>query len=317
VADVARYVYVPEDWSRDERARRNLPAIFVVVCTISLIAIVAAGALAGAIHWSRRRPFSARAFFTVFGIVFVLSAVTVLNNWPALASQASTAQPLELQAGILIAVSLLVGLFNAAGLGLVAGVVAARQNLHARLPLRQSLVIGVSLGLAIAGVGALARTVAPSISPLWGSLGAASAVAPSLAAALGPLSLFFTQTLILFTVLYALDRRPRSAWIWVLVGVALAGSSSVIATIPSWLVIGAVTGAAIMIAYRLVFRHQPGLLLVTTATLVILSAIRDGVQGMFPSALASFVAGAALVAIAAGVWFRGSMENRYTRTTQL
>src|SRR5262249_30143680 len=93
VTDTVRYVYVPEDWSRNERARRNLPTIFAVVCTITIVTIVVAGAIVGAIHWSRQRPFSARAFFAVFGGGFLLVAGDFLHNVPGFPIQASNAAP--------------------------------------------------------------------------------------------------------------------------------------------------------------------------------------------------------------------------------
>src|SRR5262249_29430000 len=120
VSDTVRYVYVPEEWSRKERAQRNLPAIFAVVCTILLIAVVAGGAVIGAIHWSRKRGFSARVFYAVFATLFLLGSVNILNSWPTLASQASTAQPLGLQVGIIIVTTVVFGIFSAVALGLVA-----------------------------------------------------------------------------------------------------------------------------------------------------------------------------------------------------
>ena len=311
VTDTVRYVYVPEDWSRNERARRNLPAIFAIVCTISIVTIVVAGAIVGAIHWSRKRAFSARAFFAVFSAVFFLVAANVINNVPVFASQASTAQPLELQMGILIVTSLVFGIFTAAGLGLVAGIVAGEVRASGSLPVGKRFVIGVSIGLALAGAGALARHVAPSMSPLWGNLAPVSAFIPFAVSTLGPVNAFFTQAAILLTVLYGIHWRGRGAGIWIFVGIALAGSSS-IETIPSWLIIGFTTGIALMIAYLLVFRHHPDLLLITTGTLVILSAIRDGVQRMYPIALAASLAGALCVGVTAWICFRGTMEGART-----
>src|SRR5262249_37840367 len=101
VADTARYVYVPESWKRNERARRNLPGIFSVLCTIVIIAIAAGGAITGAVHWSRGRAFSSRAFVTVFAAVFLIGAINVGNNWPLFIARAVTAQPLLLQVGIM------------------------------------------------------------------------------------------------------------------------------------------------------------------------------------------------------------------------
>jgi len=266
-----------------------------------------AGAIVGAVHWSRRLPFLAPAFFAVFAAVFLLSAVNVINSWPVLASEASTAQPLELQTGIMVATSLLLGIFTAAGLALVAGLVSAEMRGCGSATIGEHLGIGVSVGLAIAGIGAVARHAAPSVSPLWGNLGPASAFVPVIAAALGPLATYFTQTLVLLAVFDGLQRLNRRPLAWVFVGIALAGSSS-IETIPSWLVIGATTGLALMIADRLVFHHHPELLPITTATLIILSTIRDGVQRMYPSSLPGSLAGATLVAITGWIWFRGTMK---------
>jgi hypothetical protein len=307
VTDLQRYVFVPEEWSRNERAKRNLPTIFAIVCTIIVAAIVIAGAVVGAIYWSRKRPFSARAFVCVASAVFVLGALNVLNNWPALAAQASTAQPLQLQLGIAIIMALVVGVFTAIGLGLVAGIVAA--HIHAGdASLRNGVLMGICTGLALAGATAVARHVMPLMTPLWGNLAPASAYIPLVAAALSPVGGLFTQALILFMVVYAVNRRPNVAWVWIVVGIALAGSSS-IETISGWLILGIASGIALMLAYKFVFRHQPEVLLIATGTVVILSTIRDGIQGMYPLALAGSIAGAIFVAVTAWIWFRGTITN--------
>jgi hypothetical protein len=105
-----------------------------------------------------------------------------------------------------------------------------------------------------------------------------------------------------------LNRRPNVAGVWVLVGIALAGSSS-IETISGWLILGIASGIALMLAYKFVFRHQPEVLLIAAGTVVILATIRDGVQGMYPLALAGSIAGALLVALTARIWFRGTITN--------
>jgi hypothetical protein len=118
----------------------------------------------------------------------------------------------------------------------------------------------------------------------------------------------FSRTVILFTIVYLLDRKPRAAGIWILVGLGLAGAGS-IETIPSWLILGATTGLALLLAYKLVFRHQPELLVIAIATLTILSAIRDGFQRMYPAALAGAFAAAVLTAVVSWLWFRGTIET--------
>jgi hypothetical protein len=244
----------------------------------------------------------------VFVLIVVVESINVLNGWPLLARTLSTAQPLALQTGAILTTSLVFRVFTGAALGLVAGLVVSRAGAPLRLPPGQTVAIGASLGLALAGTVALARQAAPSLGPLWGDLSGASAFVPFLAGALAPVTIYLIQTLLLLTVLYALGRRTRPAWIWVLVGIALAGSSS-IETIPSWLLIGTATGVVLMAAYRAVLRHQGELLMLMTAMQVVLSTIREGELGMYPSALAGSLAGAVLVAITAWIWFRGTIKK--------
>jgi hypothetical protein len=232
----------------------------------------------------------------------------MMNNLPVFAAQASTAQPLGLQIGIAIASSIVFGLFTGAGLALVAGLVAGDRRTHSSPAMRSAVVLGVSVGLAMAGIGALIHLAAPLTAPVWGSLGPASTFVPFISGALGPLGGFFTRTLILLAVVYGLFHRPNAAGIWILVGLALEGASSV-ETISSWLIIGGTAGIVLWIAYRFVFRHQSELVLLAAATLSVLSVLRDGMQRMYSGALPASVAAAIIVAISALIWFRGTISK--------
>src|SRR4030095_5410347 len=108
----------------------------------------------------------------------------------------------------------------------------------------------------------------------------------------------FNQTLTLLTVLYLAHRWRHAAAFWLLIGIALTGSSS-IETISSWLIVGVTMGILLLLADRLVFRHEPWLLVITTATLLILSLIRDGLQRAYPLALPASIAAVVMVALAA------------------
>src|SRR2546422_181534 len=158
---------------------------------------------------------------------------------------------------------------------------------------------------ADAGISALARYVVPSMSPLWGNLSAASTFLPILTAALSPLTAFIIQAIVLLTVFFALAQRTRASVLLVVAGLVMAGST-VIETIPSWLIFGAATGIVLMLAYLAVFRHQPMVALVTAATLVILSTLRDGIQRPYSTALLGSIMASVLIALAAWVWYRGS-----------
>ena len=136
-----------------------------------------------------------------------------------------------------------------------------------------------------------------------GKPGPASAYIPFVTAALSPITGFVIQAIILLTIIYALVGKPGRAAFLVVVGLALAGSTS-IETIPSWLVVGATTGAVLMLAYLLAFRHEPMLVVPTTATLAVLATLRDGILHSYPAALAGAIAGALLITGAAWLWYR-------------
>jgi hypothetical protein len=123
--------------------------------------------------------------------------------------------------------------------------------------------------------------------------------------ALSPLTGFFVQSIILLTAIRGLTRRPRALLFLILVGLAVAGSGF-IDTISSWLILGLTTAIVLMLAYLLVFRHQPMLVIPATATVVALSSLRDGIQRPYPTALAGAVAAAVVVLLVAWVWFRSS-----------
>ena len=303
VVDFARFIYVPEEWLRNERRQQNIPGILRTVCTVLLVGIVVGASILGIVRWSRRRNFSTHTFYRLYGLLFLISVVNVLNSWPIQASEASTAQPLALQAAIVLSVSLVFGIFTAAALALAGGVVAAKAN--ALAVLRTDIAAGVSLGFALAGISALARYVVPSMSPLWGNLSAASTFLPILTAALSPLTAFIIQAIVLLTVFFALAQRTRASVLLVVAGLVMAGSTA-IETIPSWLIFGAATGIVLMLAYLAVFRHQPMVALVTAATLVILSTLRDGIQRPYSTALLGSIMASVLIALAAWVWYRGS-----------
>src|ERR1051326_4240398 len=303
IVDTARYIYVPEEWSRNERRERNLPGILAVISAVILVAIVLAATIVGAVHWSRRRDFSSHVFLRIFGLLIFISVVNTLNNWPVQASLASTAQPLALTAAEVVSTSLLLGVAIALGLALAAGLLAARKNFLPLKSLRNHMTAGASLGFVFAGIGTLARHAVPSTSPFWGNMGPASAYVPFITMALSPLTAFFIQSIVLLAVVHVLARKPRAIMFFIVVGLAVAGSGS-IETTAWWLIVGLTTGIVLMLAYLLVFRHQPLLVIPAAATAVALSALRDGIQRPFPTALSGSIAAVVLIALATWVWYR-------------
>jgi hypothetical protein len=308
IVDTLHHVYVPDEWSRKERARQTLPNILTTICIVILASIGASAAIIGVIHWSRNRGFSPKTFVAVFATLFITDVVNVVNNLPVLASQAETSKPFLLQVGLGLMGGLVLGLFFSLGLALIAGLVASKLGTWGQSP--RPVLPGISIGLFFAGIGTLGHRLVTPLSPMWGSLGPLASAVPLLGAALAPILGYFGETVILLAVIYAIAHWQRASWIWIAVGLALAGVQG-IDTLLSWLVLGVALGVLLLLAYLLVFRHQPALMLLTTATVAILSTLRDGLQRPYPAALPGAVAGSVLIAVAAAVWYKSYSRDAH------
>src|SRR5439155_20763720 len=171
------------------------------------------------------------------------------------ASRFSTAQPLVLQAAIGIGLLLVGVLFRSVALALAAGLVADWRGVSPAFGVRRTILMGAALGATMAALSALARSAAPSLGPSWGNFEAASMFWPILGAALTPLHQFLTQAVVLLVILSAAAFKPHWWGLLVLIGLVLAGATS-LETISSWLIVGLAGGLVLATAYVLVLRHE-------------------------------------------------------------
>ena len=311
VADVNRYVFIPEEWARRERARQNLPDLIAIACAVLLAALAGAGIIAAIGRWATRRPFSVRAFLVLFGVLFIVGAVNGFNGWPTVVSQLPTAQPFTLQLLVIVAVNLVAVFILALGLALGGGSVMAAVRARSGLNLKQSIVLGVSLGAVAAALGAIGETLSGGSNPEWPGLTGTSAWSPFLANVVGPLNTVLMMTIVAAILLQHADwlssgRRKRlGAAFLVFVGIVALGTSD-IDSIGAWLVSGILAGLFLAAAYIFVVRHSFAVLPVAAATGTILRVLGDGFVQAYPLALPGALMGAAVAALAAWLWAKAA-----------
>jgi len=308
IVDSYRFVHVPEEWERSERNRRTLTQVVQIVCTVIMVLVYLAGAIFAVVRWSRRR-FSVATFVLFFLALLGLGAVEVLNSWPVMTANFSTAQPYSLQSSIALVGSLLAMFVIAVAVGLCVGM------LHRWLPAQpdetsgRTLVLGASLGSLVACLLAVGSALGTQLAPDWGSYEAAGAVVPLIAVALGPIgSWIATSTLVLLvlTFVHATTRswtRLRLAMGLALVvfGLVVAGVGGV-ATVERWLGGGVAAGLLLVACYALILRHHLALVPVAAAGVAVLGTLRHGVLGLFPGSLVGSLVAAVLIAGAAVAW---------------
>ena len=184
VVDTGRYLFLPEEWRRADEQRRATLSIAVIASNIVLGLLLVAGAVLAVVRWTRG-AFDLRVALTVAGIALAAAVATMANNWPVLLSGLSTAQPLPLQLGIGLAGGLIGAGLIATLLGLLAGHTAVPAA-AATADRKPAVPAGLALGLGALGALAFTGTAFGGALPPWSAYAPASAVAPWLAAAIGP-----------------------------------------------------------------------------------------------------------------------------------
>ena len=316
VASVARYIYVPEEWERQQRAASTRNIVIQIAVSVVFGGLLLAAAIGGMIKWSRGQ-YAPRVFLAATAMVLVASVIDLANGWPSILASLSTSAPLPIQLLGIIAIGLIGLTLLAAIIGLAIGALPHRLAGLARMPERDALRLGVAAGLFGAAAGAVAgrlRTPEWAQFPPVGSLGS---VVPMLAEAIDPVTGFLTRLAVVAATLLMVDRltgswtRRRPAGLAALavigflsVGVPASGR------IGGWALAGTLIGLALAAAYATLLRFDITLVPVALGTMMAVGLLARGIQRPFPGALAGSVAAAILVAVLAYWWLKALRSVR-------
>jgi hypothetical protein len=316
VSSTARFIYVPEEWERQQRAAETRNFIVRIVTTMVFAGLLVGAAVSGTIAWSRHR-YTPWLFFAGAGLMLIISLGKSANSWPAVLATLSTAAPLQLQVLGVIAVGLVGLILSACLVGLALGALPHRLAHGGTLPDREALTLGVATGSFAAGTAAAAAWVR---TPAWArapNLEAAGTYLPVLQAAIDPLTRVLMITAVLLPALAIVDgltsgwrqRRSLGAAILLTVGFA-AGASPVGVGAAGWLLAGAITALALLVTHVTLLRYDLSMVPVAVGTMIAVAALAQGAQRTFAGALIGAIAAAALAGILGWWWFRALRRSR-------
>ena len=205
VASVARYIYVPEEWEREQRAASTRNIIIQIAISVVFGGLLLAAAIGGMIKWSRGQ-YAPRLFLAATAMVLVASVIDIANGWPSVLASLSTSAPLPIQLIGIIAVGLIGLTILGAMVGLAIGSLPHRLAGLGTMPDRDALRLGVAAGLFGAAAGAVAAWLR---TPEWAqfpSVGSLGSVVPILAEAIDPITGFLTRLAVVGATLLMIDR---------------------------------------------------------------------------------------------------------------
>ena len=309
VVGTRRYVFIPEQWQRDNNQRRSTLSTVQGASGIVLWALLFAGAAAGLVRWARAR-FNVRALLAIGGLWLAMSVVTMANFLPVTLNGLSTAQPVPLQLGMQVALALVgAGIFTAV-LGLVAGE-AHSHSPGARAPGTPGAALcGAALGLGLLGAVSLTGIFAADSQPPWSDFSAASAALPWLADTIAPVQRFVVVTLVAllivnsanaFTAYWSRRRVLVAAGVF-LIGLFLAPGAAP-NDLMSWWFTGMIAGLCLLVSYVWVLRAHPALVVPAAAALTIPPAVASGLEGAYSGALIGALLATVGIVYLAWRWF--------------
>jgi hypothetical protein len=307
-ASVGRYIYVPEDWQRQQRASATRNSLVRILETATFAGLLVTAALIGIMAWSRGH-YAPRLFVSGAVMMLLASLAKAANGWPTVLARLTTAAPLRLQIAGVVALGL-VGVTLSAGLvGLALGAVPRRVLRSGRLEARIAARLGVAAGLFVSALAAVAWALR---TPPWGRMpdvDGAGTMFPTIQAAIDPIPSLLMQMAVALSLFLLVGRltaswtRRRGVGILALALVGfLSGGAPEGVHLSGWVAGGLLTAAAMVFTYTALLRVDLTVVPVVLATMTAAGALASGIARPYPGALPGSV-GAAALAMAAGWWW--------------
>jgi len=310
VTSVGRYIFVPEEWERQQRATSTRNLVIQIAISVVFGGLLLAAAIGGMVAWSRGR-YAPRLFLAAAAMVLAASAIDIANGWPTLVASLTTAAPLQFQIIGIIAVTFIGLMLVGAVVGLAIGALPPRLAGLGRLPDRDALPLGIAVGLFGAAAGAVATSLR---IPSWAqlpSVGSLGSVIPILAEAIDPVAGFLTRLAVVTATLLTIDhfttswtrRRAFGAAALAAIGFLSVGVPAGPA-IAGWAAAGVVTAAAFVAVYVTLLRFDITLVTVGLGAMTAVGVLAHGARRPFPGALTGSILAAMLIALLAYWWLK-------------
>jgi hypothetical protein len=308
LAGYRRYVHVPEDWLRVERARRATMSVAKMLAGAALAVVLLWVGLVAFRDWVRGH-FSTGAFALALAAGLGIELVQGFNEFVVSESAFVTSQPWTSQVLRYVLSAALAGLASTAVLAVLLGR-AVRLPAHPERASRLAAT-GFAAGLALAGLASLAAWFGRAEHPAWPQYGAAGAWVPWLEA-LRVVSLYasgvvFLQLLYPWLARQFASRGARCAAIAAL-GLA-SGALMAESTLLEALGSGLASAVLLGLVGEVVRRTSPRVLIPLVAVPVALRSAKAISLRAYPGAVGANAVAIALVLAISWAWLR-ALEAR-------
>lgn len=303
-----KYVYVPEDWAREYKAKNSRVSVFKTIGKVITVGLIIFGLVAGIIGWTRRR-FNTRLFVQVSAIMAFAFVVEAINSWSSVIAGYSTELPFS-NYKLMVIISLSVsGIFLVLFNGIFVGA-SSRWMPAGNQGNRYNFLHATGFGLAAAGILASIDSFAPKTGPYWIDIEALNSFSPFIGSLLYEFpEIIFSPALmiVIFSGIHTLSkgytiRKSVSVFAFLILGLALTSSSA--GSPVFWIVSGLLTGGLMLGAYLVFIRYHFEWLPWSFGLFTVFAAIRAAVSAPYPGAVAGSILSAVACAVFFYYWYR-------------
>ena len=310
ITDCYRFIHVPEQWIRDQKAHQNIIQLIKTISTVLFSAIIIFAVMLALISVSKKK-FSLSLFLLFSILLASISLLQIVNNWPSTEFDFSTAQPLTTQVIMSVAFSLAGLIIVSLVFGLINGYTPFCTSAQKQITKFSTVLLGLGGGLIIAGIEAVIKSRFPSELPNYVDYSFLSHYIPIITLIIEPLFKFILGTTIaLFIVKYAnyltrgwKIRRILTFILFLVFGLTYTGIQNV-TSLTNWLTLGSVYGLVFFLLYFLIYRYQTSLVIFTFGVLIILAGLIKAI--MLPQLLmfTGWAISTFIILIISYIWFR-------------
>lgn len=320
VADYSRYIFVPEQWQRQDRQEQLAIGIIQTICMILaiILSLLASLFVLKQLHLFRFNP-------KLFSIFFVgLLIVQILNNanmFETVLARLSTAQPLLYQIGMVIAAQFIIMnlLYTSLAAYLATMATGARSYTHIHHSILDRVILAAGSALILEGGVTGLKFILPQLQPLWAEYGYSAATIPIASIILSSITRYVFATALLGIFVIALDYVQHSTGRWIvsfalaMLFILLISGMQPITSLWHWLIIGLIFGILFYIAYWLVLKEDRATIPFVAWFLLALYHAQQIAFNAWPGAAVGYYVSMCILAIIA-YWWSQLFERMHRKT---
>jgi hypothetical protein len=288
--DHQHYIFVPQDWLREEQQRMLTISLIGMLCTFCLTLCKAFAAGQALLAWVDRR-FNISIFLLTICILGIKTAIQVWNLFPSFIAHFETNQPYNNQLLHLILQILLQSTIRIMPIALIAGLVATyKYSAVKNITTFSQITAACSLGTIGAAVLSLGYYISPSLQPLLPDFADATARIPFVSVLLSTFTRYLTTIVLsvfLLHLLYTIRNRSYAMLLCclVLVGIGFCSTGiEVPSSTTAWILQSIFLTITCILGYITFYQYDERSLIISIATFFSYHALGQALYNVYPGA---------------------------------